>query len=852
MKRGFRNIAALTAAIQILFSVMPAAAFAENHILNEGEALVREIEASEEIGNPNDEIKPEEEEKQTELAEAKAEESNGEVEVEKSAEKAEEDNKREALDEKEAETAREEKAEETEKEAKEAEREKEGAEKEIKEAEKTKEEKNEKKVENDTGEVKETEKNTEEIIEKEEKATDGIKAEAESKSRGKEENTGAEKQADALGIKDEFEKNAEALRIASSSVLTNKIEENVLAKGEAEGLKDTMDILATVPEGSCSDFTVIIPEEIYAGTLDTASDTELYYSVEAEMEDDDEGYLKISASRDGKLFHEEDESFAIPFHNRFGTKKLRKTGLDSRAVVDSSLFIRRQDVKKAKPGEYIGTIVFEIEYFSDKSISKEGGNKGGSSGSKKPRKPDTESNTGKPEKKEQKGDKIDEKGKYYADLSLRRNDDFDEKSMCDPLFFEKADLEVGNDNTKLIMYIIDPIPSYPEYGTPLKNVRFIYGGKSYKAKVGGKKIIKHFAQADGFIDAEGDYETSTVTVTLPNAAIKDSVNGELQCEAYVNAVMKSTQKFRVVLDGIEKGRSEVKKSSSIVLEDKEYISDLTLAEGKNKKKKSSLNALFSHKADILPDGETATLTMYFIDPVPVFLEEGTAFSEACFLYEKNEYAASVDSSDTSIIRKYQKTEGKIPAAGDYKSGKIQVELPVESINDSKAGKLRMRLFVKAGYEKEMTVTVILENLKGGSTKNSARTAGNTASDTGKKDNAGLAQLNTAKADSSARGAVLSAARKAPLKKAVKQKTPVTAAGALNAAGENSLLNAMRDETALAEYTISDETEQAVPGRSKILDASGLKSGRDLFKSVISFSLLIISSGVGYGIKRKLM
>lgn len=635
--------------------------------------------------------------------------------------------------------------------------------------------------------------------------------------------------------KDGEEKNAAAsAAVASSSVLRESMD----AAGrmpEEEAVQEPMDISATIPTGNEADFTVIIPSEIVAGTLRTDLDTELRYSISAEMTDGEEGYLRISSAREGVLYHEEDSACGIPFENRFGTKKLRSTELDSRVVIDSSLLIRREDVRKAKAGEYMGTILFEIEY-----VPKEGGKTGEDPGTGKPDKKDPQ----KPEKKPgQKEEKLEETGKYYARMSLRRNDDFEEKSMCEPLFFEKADLDVGEENTKLTMYIIDPVPSYPEYGTPLKNVRFLYNGKSYKAKVGGgRKLIKHFSQADGFIDAEGDYETSVVTVTLPNAAIRDSVNGDLQCEAYVNAVMKSTQKFRVVLDDIEKGKSETKKTSSIVLEDKAYISDLTLAEGKNKKKKSALHALFSHKADILPDGDSVSLTLYFIDPVPAFSEEGTAFSEAYFLYEGQEYEASIDTSDSSLIRKYQKTEGNIPETGDYKSGKMQAELPGEAVNASRSGKLRLRMQVKAGQDREMTVSVFLENLKGGSTKNSARVAG-------------IDRANASEGGGSAIPAAASAGAVRPEVRRFSAGKPVMkqAAQALSAANASESGATAGPEKLRAYRSPAEERKEAgnASGREG-LHLPELQRERALLKRLISISLLFISSGVGYGLKRKFL
>ena len=152
---------------------------------------------------------------------------------------------------------------------------------------------------------------------------------------------------------------------------------------------------------------------------------------------------------------------------------------------------------------------------------------------------------------------VDEKTNFTCKIAMKKSTDFTANSMCNPLFYPKADLVVDGDNTKLTLYVIDPIPNYSAEGTPLKNVTFTYNGSTYAATVhSSDKVIKSFASASGFISTAGNYNSSPITVTLPTDAIKEAEDGKLTCSAYVNAVMKSTQNFYVVLTDFEKGETE--------------------------------------------------------------------------------------------------------------------------------------------------------------------------------------------------------------------------------------------------------------------------------------------------------
>lgn len=143
---------------------------------------------------------------------------------------------------------------------------------------------------------------------------------------------------------------------------------------------------------------------------------------------------------------------------------------------------------------------------------------------------------------------------YTASVSIRKSTDVNSTSMCDPLFYSKADLVVNGDTTKVTMYVIDPIPNYPGEGTPLSNIVFQAGGTSFQASLDtANKVSRAYEAASGFISQAGNYYSDPITVTLPTSAVETSGSGSIQCSAYVNAVMKTTQKFYVVFSNLVEG-----------------------------------------------------------------------------------------------------------------------------------------------------------------------------------------------------------------------------------------------------------------------------------------------------------
>lgn len=158
-------------------------------------------------------------------------------------------------------------------------------------------------------------------------------------------------------------------------------------------------------------------------------------------------------------------------------------------------------------------------------------------------------------------------GSYTADVSMRKSSDFSSLSMCDSLFYSKADIIFEGTDATVTLYVIDPIPAFPSTGTPLTNVKYMYKSSDYKANVStANKEAKYFPSAAGFIDTPGNYYTSKIVTTIPKQAIADSANKGLMIEAYVNAVMESTQEFYIVFSNLSGGNTPTETDTSNIID----------------------------------------------------------------------------------------------------------------------------------------------------------------------------------------------------------------------------------------------------------------------------------------------
>lgn len=224
-------------------------------------------------------------------------------------------------------------------------------------------------------------------------------------------------------------------------------------------------------------------------------------------------------------------------------------------------------------------------------------------------------------------------GNYTASVSMRKNDNISAVSMCAPLFYSKADLKVSGSNTKVTLYVIDPIPKYASEGTPLSNAKVTANGKSYSAAINsGSKVSRYFEASEQFIPNAGNYYATPVTFTIPTTAVEKSSDGKVKLSAYVNAVMKSTQEFYVVFSNWKSGETEssgkaaeitadtaqtadtgssisLTETTSGTVKDGEYLVPVTAY--KEKTNELSMMADYMYpKATMVVSGNTTKLTIY--------------------------------------------------------------------------------------------------------------------------------------------------------------------------------------------------------------------------------------------------
>ena len=311
---------------------------------------------------------------------------------------------------------------------------------------------------------------------------------------------------------------------------------------------------ATVAASSAS-YYVEIPEEIGLGTLRYGTDMNQPYTIRVTLKNES-GKDQVTVSSDEQFSLarlSEKSSSELPCHNSFPVKTFGKSG-----KATGNITIYQEDIAKAAQGRYSGVLHFYIRYEHNSDSPAD------------PDKPDQPVvPPTKPTDPIPPTDDIPTPGpavpetdrttRYICDVSMRKENHFSQKSMCDALFYQKADITCTGDQATLTLYVIDPIPSYPDEGTPLSKIKMQYQGKNYGASVkNSRKVVKSFSTAPGFIPKAGNYAATPVTVTLPMSAIKESVNQKLTCSAYINAVMKVNQTFYVVLSNLVQTSSPVK------------------------------------------------------------------------------------------------------------------------------------------------------------------------------------------------------------------------------------------------------------------------------------------------------
>ena len=503
--------------------------------------------------------------------------------------------------------------------------------------------------------------------------------------------------------------------------------------------EQSMELTAQVP-ATASVFSVTIPEGITLGTLDPSRDFRQSYILNVRMPGENEvDQVTVTAAPTFPLYRISDSG--EPMADRLTCHNdLTDRTFPADAVETGNLTIRQKDIADAVPGHYEGVLNFKIRYqfkadpvptarptavpepTAQPTATPAPTASPTPSPSPSPTPSPSPAPTAKPGSLED--------GYYQADVSMRHISHFDQLSMCNKLFYPKAEIEARNGRAKLTLYVIDPVPQFPQEGTPVSNMVLHYGGTGYPAQIrSGSKVTKHFAAAPGFIDKAGDYPATPVTVELPAEALNDSLNQKLTSSAYVNAVMHTDVEFYVVLSNLSKtggpaGNKPAKPTASPkpTAESSGVSTQLTMDEGEktwysasaSMRKESSFDdmsmcdPLFFASADILYQGDTAQLTLYVIDPVPKFADAGTPLSDVAFLYDGKSYAAQVDKA--KVMKHFDAAPGFIETAGDYPATPVRVVLPREAIQASKDGKLLCSAYINAVMQTTQKFYVVLEDL----------------------------------------------------------------------------------------------------------------------------------------------
>lgn len=512
-------------------------------------------------------------------------------------------------------------------------------------------------------------------------------------------------------------------------------------------------IHASVPAAGAT-YAVVIPEGLHLGTLDANQEFQQDYTVSVEIYNSDKPVTVTVSAEDSFSMMRTDRQDAVEqmlCYNAFETAVFHTSGQAA-----GRLTISKREIAAAAPGRYAGTLQFTIS-----SNKQEGGEVPSPDVSPQPTampKPTAAPQptiTPKPTVAPQPTitplptasplptatpkpvdeDSITEDGHYTATVSMRKETNFNEISMCNKLFYPQVDIERKGDMATVTMYVIDPVPQFANEGTPLRNLSLTYNGKNYPVQVNdGSKVMKQFAAAPGFIAKAGEYSATPLVVTLPIKALTDSINQAVRGRAFVSAVMKQDVDFYVVFSdlvstggGKPTNKPASKKPSSyannadtsskqtLTLDDGEkswYTSAVSMRRADDFNKESMCDPLFFEKADIMYQGNTAELTLYVIDPVPKFADAGTPIKDVNFLYDEKAYTSTV-LSDQKQEKRFDAASGFISQAGVYPATPIKVVLPKQAIEESIDGKLKCSAYINTVMNTTQEFYVVLSDLEEG-------------------------------------------------------------------------------------------------------------------------------------------
>ena len=515
-------------------------------------------------------------------------------------------------------------------------------------------------------------------------------------------------------------------------------------------------------------YSVRIPEQVSLGSLPASGDFNSPYSIDVTMHKGDTGTVSVRSEQSVDLLPDgRSGADALPCHNRFADHHFTESG-----SAEGLLTIYGEDIRAAKPGSYSGTLNFYLSYTPgttpDPSEPTDPTDPSDPVSPTNPPEPIDPTDPVSPTEPSGPVDPTvpdDGSVRYTATVTMRKENAFQEMSMCNGLFHRKADIVVKDGIATLTMYVIDPVPNFAADGTPLSNVSLHYNGKNFSASTDtAHRVMKHFDAVPSFVPADGSYAATPVVVELPEQALKDSVQQKLTCTAFVEAVMKTNVNFFVVLEDL----TEVEKPEPTVPVQPTdptapvnpsptdppaqpqdptpvapggdsgnigpstngttyYTATITMRKENAFGTYSMCNPLFHRKADIAVNGDTATLTIYVIDPVPKFPNDGTPLSKVSMHYEGKNYPARINSS-SKVSKSFAAQPGFIETAGNYPASSLVVQLPVQALKDSMNQKLTCTAYVNAVMKRNVNFFVALSDLTqtSGAPSNQAASGGGPA------------------------------------------------------------------------------------------------------------------------------
>ena len=360
------------------------------------------------------------------------------------------------------------------------------------------------------------------------------------------------------------------------------------------------------------EYYVMFPGTISLGEINENKDISVSYEVKIIMSNTNGGTLRVSTPQTGYFYLNGDSSSdALKYTNTFNTRDFTDS-----ATVTATILVAATDVAKVTKGSYSGSLVVKTTYYP-KGVAVPD--------------IDEEESTSNSTSQTTTTEEDNDDGTYLIPVSMRKHSDFSSTSMCDTLFYDYAKVVKSGTSATVTVYVIDPIPNYQSYGTPISNIKVQYGSNTVSASLStGGSLGLYFASDSVFIPTSGYYNADPITFTVPYAYIEQSANKTLLMQAYVNAVMESTESFYMVFD-VSNRKKEASLNTSTDLvdltsieeatdeddedEDETKLSDGTYTVGMGAKKSSSdedsMMATYMYPSgQLVVAGDTATLTFY--------------------------------------------------------------------------------------------------------------------------------------------------------------------------------------------------------------------------------------------------